>query len=153
RDAIKIENEQQVESYANIRNQLESMRQQLQKEITKPTHSVPFLQPGRLVRIRDGSDDWGWGVVVNFQKKKNIDPNIALHKADQYIVDVLLECTPLNNKTRGKPKPIKQGESGEPMVIPVQLSIVESISSIRLYVPKNLRSFENKKKTLQRLHE
>ena len=40
--------------------------------ITKPKYCVPFLQPGRLVRVEHGDDeDFGWGTVINFQKKAN----------------------------------------------------------------------------------
>ena len=39
--------------------------------ITKPRYCVPFLQPGRLVKVAVGSDDFGWGSIVNFQKKTN----------------------------------------------------------------------------------
>lgn len=35
----------------------------------KPDHLLQFLNAGRLVHVVDGDDDWGWGCVVNFQKK------------------------------------------------------------------------------------
>jgi len=38
--------------------------------ITKPQYAVPFLQPGRLARV-EHEEDFGWGAVVNFQKKAN----------------------------------------------------------------------------------
>ena len=39
--------------------------------ITQPINILPYLQPGRLVKVKDREkkQDWGWGVVVNFQKK------------------------------------------------------------------------------------
>jgi hypothetical protein len=30
----------------------------------RPEVCRPFLAPGRLVRVREGSTDWGWGVVL-----------------------------------------------------------------------------------------
>ena len=40
--------------------------------ITKPKYCVPFLQPGRLVKVEHGdNEDFGWGAVINFQKKAN----------------------------------------------------------------------------------
>ena len=30
---------------------------------------LSFLQPGRLIKVTHNDDEWGWGVVVNFQKK------------------------------------------------------------------------------------
>ena len=32
---------------------------------------VGLIFKGRLVRVKDGNVNWGWGVVVNFQKKTN----------------------------------------------------------------------------------
>ena len=44
----------------------------LQAFITKPKYCVPFLQPGRLVCVEHGDEEnFGWGTVVNFQKKAN----------------------------------------------------------------------------------
>ena len=38
--------------------------------VPTPRFAVPFLNPGRLVKVRDGETEWGWGAVVNFAKKK-----------------------------------------------------------------------------------
>ena len=37
--------------------------------ITHPTYSLPFLNNGRLVKVKHQNLDFGWGVVVNFQKR------------------------------------------------------------------------------------
>jgi ATP-dependent RNA helicase DOB1 len=37
--------------------------------ITHPTYALPFLQPGRLVKVKYQNLDFGWGVVVNFEKR------------------------------------------------------------------------------------
>lgn len=68
-NAVSIENEQEVQEYYAMKLQLEKMRQQLRAIVTTPIHALPYLQPGRLVRVVDGNDQWGWGVVVNFQKR------------------------------------------------------------------------------------
>ena len=31
----------------------------------RPDRCIHLLRPGRLVRVRAGSVDWGWGVVVS----------------------------------------------------------------------------------------
>jgi ATP-dependent RNA helicase DOB1 len=36
--------------------------------ITHPTYSLPFLNTGRLIEIKDGEKDYGWGVVVAYNK-------------------------------------------------------------------------------------
>jgi ATP-dependent RNA helicase DOB1 len=72
RDGVVIENEDQVTNYYRIRQQLHRLEGEMQAFVTKPKHCVPFLQPGRLVKVEHGDDeDFGWGAIVNFQKKAN----------------------------------------------------------------------------------
>lgn len=43
------------------------------KEIyCKPEHILAFATIGRLLFIQKEKQVWGWGVVINFNKKKNI---------------------------------------------------------------------------------
>jgi ATP-dependent RNA helicase DOB1 len=155
RDKIVIDNERQVQEYYDARKELESIRDQIRQEITNPVYSVPYLQPGRLVRVRDGQDDWGWGIVVNYQKKKSAESsNVKQTKASDYIVDVLLRCEPITRGDRAKPKPW-QGENDKPQleVIPVELALIDQISSVRIYLNKNLKSEESKEICLVRMSE
>ena len=71
RDAITIEDEEKVTTYYRIRQQLQKLEKEMQVHMTKPTFCVPFLQPGRLVRVVHDDEDFGWGAVINFQKKAN----------------------------------------------------------------------------------
>ena len=47
-------------------------------------------------KVGDDTEGWGWGVVVNFQKKHSTDTRQAqsMGAAAQYVVDVLLNCDP-----------------------------------------------------------
>lgn len=101
--AIHITDEETVAEYYHLRVQLEKLKQNMRDFLNQPVHSVPFLQPGRLVKVppptsfsfftsprpsaqhfrlyslfpfltlnmqvTNGDQEWGWGVVVNFQKK------------------------------------------------------------------------------------
>ena len=90
----------------------------LREVITHPTYSLPFLQPGRLVKIKHQQFDFGWGIIVNYQKR--IPPKVScfhtghvlylisyqlppfknrpvsgvedLPPHEQYVIDVLLNC-------------------------------------------------------------
>ena len=44
--------------------------------ITHPTYSLPFIQPGRLIEIKDGEKEYGWGAVVAYNKA--INPRVSL---------------------------------------------------------------------------
>jgi len=52
-NAIEIANEDQVASYYKIRQQLDNLGKQLLSYIQKPQYLLPFLQPGRLVKVCD----------------------------------------------------------------------------------------------------
>ena len=71
RDAVVIENEDSITNYYKLRQQIVKLEREMQQYITKPMFCVPFLQPGRLVRVEHNNEDFGWGSVINYQKKTN----------------------------------------------------------------------------------
>ena len=64
--------------------------------IQQPSICLHFLRPGRLVRIREGHLDWGWGIVVSVMRKA-VAVNAAIDTEDMgpasaYVLDLLLSC-------------------------------------------------------------
>lgn len=51
-NALTIAEEHSIASYCNIRSQLNLLGAQFRSFITKPEYLKPFLQPGRLVKVR-----------------------------------------------------------------------------------------------------
>jgi ATP-dependent RNA helicase DOB1 len=49
--AVTVEREEQVASYHKIRQQLETLGKELLNFIRKPQYLLPFLQPGRLIKV------------------------------------------------------------------------------------------------------
>jgi ATP-dependent RNA helicase DOB1 len=77
RDEMVIPDEEKIAEYYNIRAQLTELRADFREVITHPIYSLPFLQVGRLVKVHHKEHDFGWGVVINYQKRsapKVIDP-------------------------------------------------------------------------------
>jgi ATP-dependent RNA helicase DOB1 len=68
RDGFKIEREEEIEEYWDLRKVLQEKGDDFRSVITHPTYSLPFLNTGRLVEIKDGERDYGWGVVVAYNK-------------------------------------------------------------------------------------
>jgi ATP-dependent RNA helicase DOB1 len=64
-----IPDEEKIEEYFNIRSQLTELRQDFREVVTHPSYSLPFLQVGRLVKVKYKEHDFGWGVIVNYQKR------------------------------------------------------------------------------------
>ena len=83
RDSIHIPDEHLVAAYYDYRQQLNQMGEDFRAVITHPTYSLPFLQAGRLIRIKYKDADFGWGVVINFQKrvKSKVSPRFLHHSA------------------------------------------------------------------------
>ena len=65
---FKIENEDEVASYYNLKEQLTNSGKEFHSWLVKPQFIIPFIQPGRLIRVKCGEKDFGWGVAVNFKK-------------------------------------------------------------------------------------
>jgi len=64
-----IPDETLVSQYYDYRHQLDQLVADFREVITHPTYSLPFLQPGRLVKVKYEKLDFGWGVIVNYQKR------------------------------------------------------------------------------------
>ena len=152
KEDISIDHEEEVAQFYHLDKQRMAANSDLRRIIHDPKHCLPYLKtPGRLVRVQDGDLNWGWGVVVNFQKKK-ADGDMGKKDKDvdfstdavgsHYIVDVLLNCASENKD--GTPVPCGPGDKGEMRVIPLMLPLLDGLSQIRLYLPKDLRPAENR---------
>uniref|UniRef100_A0A673G026 Exosome RNA helicase MTR4 n=1 Tax=Sinocyclocheilus rhinocerous TaxID=307959 RepID=A0A673G026_9TELE len=153
-NAIRIPNEESVVTYYKIRQQLAKLGKEIEEFIHKPRYCLPFLQPGRLVRVKKEDLDFGWGIVVNFQKKTNV--KAAVGDAEPlFVVEVLLHCSKdsMKNAATEAAKPAGPGEKGEMQVVPVILHLITSISSVRLYIPKDLRPYDNRQSMLKSIQE
>ncbi|XP_031216158.1 exosome RNA helicase MTR4 isoform X2 [Mastomys coucha] len=151
---IVIPNEENVVIYYKIRQQLAKLGKEIEEYIHKPKYCLPFLQPGRLVKVRNEGDDFGWGVVVNFSKKSNVKPNSG-ELDPLYVVEVLLRCSKesLKNSATEAAKPAKPDEKGEMQVVPVLVHLLSAISTVRLYIPKDLRPVDNRQSVLKSIQE
>jgi ATP-dependent RNA helicase DOB1 len=199
-----ISDEETVAEYYDRKKQLEELGRDFKDVITHPTYSLPFLQAGRLVTVQHNDKDYGWGVVVNFNKRQPPKvrslllsqpsrralssrcvilsslatdtthllasslaqagrgaPPVPVDETpqSQYIVDVLLNCASgsVVSKDRNSGStniiPCPPGEKGEPLVVPVLLSTISSISHIRIFMPKDLRPLDGRNAVLKAVME
>ncbi|KAI0777586.1 antiviral helicase [Trametes elegans] len=158
---IVVPGEELVASYYDYRQQLDQMAADFREVITHPNYSLPFLQPGRLVKVKHQKLDFGWGVIVNYQKrlppKNRPGPKLEDVPAhEQYIVDVLLYCAKgstlpkdrnTTTPTPGGVQPCPSGRGGEPLVVPVLLSTIDSIGRLRIFMHKDLRPLQQRETT------
>ncbi|XP_051540078.1 exosome RNA helicase MTR4 [Myxocyprinus asiaticus] len=153
-NAIQIPNEESVVTYYKIRQQLAKLGKEIEDYIHKPRYCLPFMQPGRLVRVKKEDLDFGWGVAVNFSKKSNVKAGTS-ELDPLYVVEVLVNCSKdsVKNAATEVAKPAGPGEKGEMQVVPVMLHLITSISSVRLYIPKDLRPYDNRQSMLKSIQE
>ncbi|KAK8784902.1 hypothetical protein V5799_008735 [Amblyomma americanum] len=155
-ESFQIPNEQEVASYYKVREQLESLSQELQAFLTKPQYCVPYLQPGRMVYIHNGEDDFGWGAIINYSKKKVVSARgESSLKEPVVIADILLNVSKESAQQRltSKVTPPKPGEKGEMQVIPMPIANIRKVSTIRVFYNQDLKSSDNRAAVLKSIKE
>ncbi|KAK3252649.1 hypothetical protein CYMTET_38064 [Cymbomonas tetramitiformis] len=179
--AVVIEDEPKVEEYAGHCEQLKLLNAERRAICAVPTASLPFLQPGRLVRVMcdppgrqegppvvGGGERTAWGVVVNFHKVGGSEGREVEEdgeegeggaakstKGELYVVDVLAQCLVEEMPGgRAKSSPLAHGEmGGEARIIPLPLDRVDVLSSVRVHMSKDLRNADNRGAVVKALRE
>lgn len=153
RSSMEISDEGTIREYYDLRKQLDTYTKDMRDVINHPNYCLQFMQSGRLVRIKYMDHDFGWGAVVNFtarkpgkgQKAEDISPQ------QSYVIDVLLQVADTSsNGTRTHTelpqgvRPALEGEKSKMEVVPILLSCVESIGHIRIFLPQDLKSADQR---------
>ena len=161
-----ITDEEPIADYYHIRQQLDILKGDLRAVINHPHHCLPFLQPGRLVRIRHEDTDFGWGTVVNYQKRlgpKGSALPDGTSAQDSYIVDVLVHCEVGASSAKLKAgqnftavtgiRPCGLDSKGEYSIIPCLLSTLDAISHVRIFLPKDLKPAQAREQAFKNVKE
>lgn len=151
-EAIYIPNEANIATYYHVRDQLDSLGKQFRHFLTQPTYLVPFLQPGRMVKVQKDTAEFDWGIIVNFKKKQDDNKKNPLETETSIIVDILLHVDD-DFAESGVPKPCPEKKKGSVEVVPVLHSLISKISSLRVYYPSDLRPNDNRQSVLKTVQE
>ena len=160
--SIHIENEEDVEAYAGLLEQSSKLQVTKRDAMMTPKFVLPFLQPGRLIQLHSGvvddghvseSDGEAWAAVVNFQLIGKKSEEKHTHKKRKVMIDALAICNDM--KGSHKPEILAKENSwkGVAYVVTVELEHVVNISSLRVHIPKDLRTRESRDLGLQVLKE
>ncbi|XP_031268188.1 DExH-box ATP-dependent RNA helicase DExH10 [Pistacia vera] len=152
---LETSGEVEVAEFHKLKLEIAQHEKKLMSEITRPERVLYYLGSGRLVKVREGGTDWGWGVVVNVVKKPSAGLGTLPPRGGGYIVDTLLHCSTGSNENGSRPKPCPPhpGEKGEMHVVPVQLPLISALSKIRISVPPDLRPLEARQSILLAVQE
>jgi len=148
---IEVENEEQASSYYRLRQQIERLGRQMDQIILSPQHCLPFINPGRLVKVRHGKKSFGWGIIINFKKEKVTNPE----EEPVYRVDIMVNCDKDSVKANSTElaRPAKD-DDGVMEVIGFSLKdCLSSLSCVRLMIPQKLTGSDEKRKCREQLRE
>ena len=147
-----IKDEASITSYHHIREQLDALGKKYHEFYTNPQYLVPFLQPGRMVKVKTEEEEYDWGIIVNFKKDTKDNTKNPLKSVTRVVVDVLLHVDDSSEK-EGIPKPCPSGKKGSVEVVPVVSGLISKVSSLRIYYPNDLRPSDNRRSVLNRIAE
>ncbi|KAG5900338.1 hypothetical protein JTB14_026346 [Gonioctena quinquepunctata] len=147
---MEVQSEDQIASYYNIRQELDALGSQFRLYLTKSEYLIPFLQPGRLLKIKTPEAEYDWGAVVNFKKVNEIIPGRKNKQGQSKTqtklkIDILLHVISENEEKDTIPKPCSDDQKGEVEIVSVDSSLLTHLSSVRLYCPNDLRSKDSRK--------
>lgn len=161
---IQVDDELIVKEYYDLKKLLTNYQNDVRQVITHPGHIIPFLQQGRVVKIKIGEFDYGWGMVTSFTKRvNNRNPTQTFTAHESYIVTVFVYTmyvdSPVNLIKPFNPvfpegiRPSAGVEKSRAEYIPITLDSIEKISSVRLKVPDDLKSSGAKKTLLKTMKD
>lgn len=138
-----------IADYYYIDKQLSKKIDERREIVIRPEHIAPFLNPGRLVCMKDGDTDWGWGILISAARKKLTENNSVLDDSEpQWVLDVFLPCDP-----EDKDRPPADAKA-EGRIFPMALTLVQKISKIRSNMPTgDLDSDDSRRALLKTLHQ
>ncbi|CAH1957673.1 unnamed protein product [Acanthoscelides obtectus] len=148
---MEVKNEQEIATYYDIRQELDSLAVKFRTYITKPEYLIPFLQPGRLIKIKTSEAEYDWGSVVNFKKVHEVVPGKKNKQGKPKMqtkvkVDLLLHVISSENEDGDAiPKPCTDDLKGEVEIVNVDTSFITHVSSVRVFCPTDLRSKDSRK--------
>lgn len=160
---ILIEDEHLIESYSGLLEQYHRLHASKRDITLSPKNCLPFLQPGRLIRIEssvasppddsfsiDTIDTSGsWAAVVNCE----IVGSKEEKKQRRVIIDVLVMCDESYGPRDPVILPSKESSRGVAFVTPIELDKVLDISTLRVHISKDLRTREEREKGAKVLRE
>lgn len=154
-----ITDEATVKDYYNLRQQLDTHTNDMRDVIMHPNYCLQFLQSGRLVKVKFKEHDFEWGAVVTFTPRKANKGEI-LSPQQSYVVDILLlvasDTKFMPQVNDGLPpgvRPPAPGDRGKMEVVPVVLNCIESIGHLRVFLPNELKSNDQKNAVRKALDE
>ncbi|KAK9325183.1 rRNA-processing arch domain-containing protein [Lipomyces orientalis] len=157
---MKIEKEESIAEYYDLKQQLDSYQNDYQTVISHPSVAIPFMTVGRLVKVKYKNMDFGWGAVISYSKRSPPKGSgIQYTPQESYIIDVALlisnSAPTVIPKNQDLPDSVKPGEGDDCRleVVPVLLGCIQAISNLRIFVNTDLKSSSQKSHVAKSINE
>jgi ATP-dependent RNA helicase DOB1 len=141
-NSMEVEKEEEVSNYVRLRDQLIKLGEEFHGFLTDPKYIVRFMNPGRLIKVKNLDQDFGWGAVVHLEKIKS-----TVTTEEQMTVKVLLHVTKdsAGSKVASELKAVTDPkEKGEMTVVSILFPLIQQISSARIFIPDDLRHLDKR---------
>lgn len=165
-DEIQIDDYETVREFYDLKKQLNEYKNDCRKIITHPSNILPHLKSGRMIRVKVGNQDYGWGIAISYSKFENRRNNglvSSVSDHDSYIVKVFVNTMfadapvklikPFDTNLPLGIRPANEGEESTTEIIPITLSSIQEISSCRSILPKDLNNKQSRKTLNKALKE
>ncbi|UPR01038.1 ATP-dependent RNA helicase [Chloropicon primus] len=164
--SVQIENEDEVEKDFEVLQKVGQLRAQRRQLFQDPSIALPFLQPGRLVKVLS-EDALDMDRYLAAKEHAGADDDDEIERESKYVAETMIKASSgegvlgcvvgcKRNGSRGYKLDallLPEGDA-EPKVTTVDLSRIESVSKVRIYLPKEgLKSLHARKKVLTTLRE
>ncbi|KAK1866554.1 hypothetical protein I4F81_009070 [Pyropia yezoensis] len=154
----------QLRDYVKLRDAADMLRAELRDLVYQPTAVVPFLQLGRLVRVRTPAADYGWGVIASYRRRPATGKRSSPAE-EPYSMDALLRCVPGEGGGGGssagftrqptttdddleslpRPAPLDgNGPSEWTLVKGLSLRYIDGLSAIRVHAATDVRGMDKR---------
>ena len=88
-----IPQESLLAEYVGLKKQLDTANDDHRKVVNHQAYALPFLQPGRLVRVKMANASFGWCVTINVQKQRfGQNQRSNKRQSPAFLIDVLAYC-------------------------------------------------------------
>lgn len=104
-----------------MKKHLRTIQDNLRSIVYTPQRILHFLNIGRVIRLVDGSVDWGYAMSINFHKKDSYRKN-KNDGSQVYVLDAMVYIKPKSQNPIFKPA--KYTEEGEMVILPFTLNCV-----------------------------
>lgn len=158
RSTTPKEDQEMAADFWDVRSQLTELRGKFRKVVHHPSFALPFLQSGRLVRVRvDGRGDFGWVAILSVKKvggasnaaqatgdKQSPDAasttvaHVLNSTVPRYLIEVVGRIAA--SSTPSDPQPPTSLASSKPTVFTVDLGVLDGMSAVRLHLPKDVKN-------------